>query len=97
MKGRLHSTLRVSFFREAAKRGIDVRSVSVEVWGDWGGDPVHAQNVTYSAAVEARAPETAIRELIEHTDRVAEIHNSLRKGTEVTLADIRAISVTPSE
>lgn len=80
-------------YREAMKRGIEVRSLSVEVQADWGGDPVRAQNVTYSAVVEADAPETAIRDLIEHTDRVAEIHNSLRRGTDVTLADIRAIPV----
>lgn len=80
-------------FREAMKRGIDVRSVSVDVQGEWGGDPVRAQNITYSAAVEADAPETAIRALIEHTDRVAEIHNSLRRGADVTLSNIRAISL----
>jgi uncharacterized OsmC-like protein len=80
-------------YREAMGRGIDVRSVSVEVQGDWGGDPVRAQNVTYTATVEADAPEPAIRELIEHTDRVAEIHNSLRMGTQVTLAGMEAVSV----
>lgn len=82
-------------FREAMKRGIDIRSVSVEVQGDWDGDPVRAQNVTYSATVEADAPETTINDLIQHTDRLAEIHNSLRMGTDVTLAESRAISVTP--
>jgi uncharacterized OsmC-like protein len=79
-------------FREAKGLGIDVRSVSVEVQADWEGDPVRAQNVTYSATVEADAPEQAIRDLIEHTDRVAEIHNSLRMGAEVKLVDMRAIS-----
>lgn len=78
-------------FREAGLRGIDVSSVAVEVQGDWGGSPVRAQNVTYSATVEAKAPEPAIRDLIEHTDRVAEIHNSLRLGAPVTLSGITAI------
>jgi organic hydroperoxide reductase OsmC/OhrA len=82
-------------FRDARQRGIAVRAVAVEVQGDWGGDPVRAQNVTYSARVEADAPEAAIRDLITHTDRVAEIHNSLRMGTDVTLSGVRAISVQP--
>ncbi len=80
-------------FREAAKRDIVVKSVHVDVEGDWGGDPVHAQNVTFSTTVEAEASTDEIRELIAHTNRVAEIHNSLRLGTPVTLVDLQAVSV----
>ena len=72
-------------FREAAKRGMDVHSVQVQVQADWGGDPVRAQNVSFSTVVEAHAPEEQILELIRHTDCVAEIPNSLRHGTEVKL------------
>ncbi|HEV2235642.1 MAG TPA: OsmC family protein, partial [Ktedonobacterales bacterium] len=79
-------------FREAARLGIAVTGVQVEVRADWGGDPVRAQNVAYSARVEAQASEAAIRELIAHTDRVAEIPNSLRLGTPVALTDAQAIS-----
>ncbi len=81
-------------FREAAKQGIDVRNVAVEVQRDWGGDPVRAQNVTYSVRVEANAPEEAIQDLIAHTDQVAEIHNSLRMGAHVSLVNAQAVSVT---
>lgn len=80
-------------FREAAKLGIVVRSVAVEVGADWDGDPVRAQNVTLSARVEAEASEVRIRELMEHTDRVAEIPNTLRLGAAVQLAQLEAISV----
>jgi uncharacterized OsmC-like protein len=72
-------------YREAPKVGVEIKSVHIEVSGDWGGDPVRAQNVTLTARVEANAPEEKIRELIEHTNRVAEIPNSLRLGTEVKL------------
>jgi uncharacterized OsmC-like protein len=72
-------------YREAPKFGVEVKSVHIEVSGDWGGDPVRAQNVTLSAHVEADAPREKIRELIEHTNRVAEIPNSLRLGTNVSL------------
>jgi len=80
-------------FREAAKRGITVKSVQVDVDGDWGADPVRAQNVTFSANVEAEAEEKEIMELIQHTDQVAEIHNSLRMGTQVTLTEAKAFKV----
>ncbi len=82
-------------FREAMKRGLNVKNVQVDVEGDWGGEPVRAQNVTFSARVEASAPEKDILDLIRHTDQVAEIHNSLRLGTPVRLVDTVAVSVKP--
>ncbi len=72
-------------YREAPNFGIEIKSVHLEVSGDWGGEPVRAQNVMLSAHVEADAPAEKVRELIEHTNRVAEIPNSLRFGTEVKL------------
>jgi putative redox protein len=80
-------------FREASMRGINVKSVQVDVEGEWGGDPVRAQNVMFSPKVEADASAKEIMELIHHTDRVAEVHNSLRMGTQVTLADPKALKV----
>jgi uncharacterized OsmC-like protein len=79
-------------FREADKRKIKVRSVQVNVEADWGGDPVRAQNVIFSVRVEAEAGESEIQELITHTDRIAEIPNSLRLGTPVTLTQIEVVS-----
>ena len=79
-------------FREAAKRKISVKHVHVTVRSDWAGDPVRAQNVAFDVSVEADAAEDEIIELIRHTDRVAEIPNSLRFGTEVELAGITAIA-----
>jgi putative redox protein len=84
-------------YREAAKRGIKVRSVQVRVSADWGGDPVRAQNVEYSVEVEADANESEIQELIRYTDRVAEISNSLRLGAEVKLVGGRAFTKCKSE
>lgn len=78
-------------FREAAKRGLNVRNVQVTVNADWAGDPVRAQNVSFSVMVEADATQAEIVELVRHTDRVAEIPNSLRLGTEVKLADVKAV------
>jgi uncharacterized OsmC-like protein len=72
-------------YREAPKFGVEIKSVHIEVSGDWGGEPVRAQNVALSAHVEADASAEKVRQLIEHTNRVAEIPNSLRLGTEVKL------------
>lgn len=79
-------------FREAAKRGIAVRDVLVTVNADWAGDPVRAQNVSFTVEVRADATEEEIVQLVQHTDRVAEIPNSLRLGTEVRLASFKAIA-----
>jgi hypothetical protein len=53
--------------------------------------PVRALNVAFSVVVEADASEKEILDLIHRTDRVAEIPNSLRLGTEVKLATAQAI------
>ena len=78
-------------FREAAKRGLSVTHVHLEVQADWGGKPVRARDVSFSVTVEAAATEEEILDLIRHTDRVAEIPNSLRLGTEVKLAKAKAV------
>lgn len=75
-------------YREAAKRGIQVERVEVEVHGDFGAEGEPAKNVTYRASVHARAPEAEIRALMEHTDSVAEIQNTLRVGTPVTFGEV---------
>jgi uncharacterized OsmC-like protein len=78
-------------FREAAKRDIRVKNVQITVNADWAGEPVRAQNVSFSVIVEADASENEILDLIRHTDDVAEIPNSLRLRTEVRLAGTKAI------
>ena len=80
-------------YREAAKRGIRVERVEVEAQGDFGAEGEPAKNVTYSAKVTAHASELATRELMNHTDRVAEIQNTLRVETSVTLSSIKAVTV----
>jgi uncharacterized OsmC-like protein len=81
-------------YREAAKRNIVVRSVQVEVTGEFGDAPGSpAENITYKAIVEAEAPRDDIADLMKHTDAVAEIQNSLRQATTVTLASVEAVSV----
>ncbi|MBE2269027.1 MAG: OsmC family protein [Anaerolinea sp.] len=83
-------------YREAAKRGITVKSVEVTVSGGFDNAPGSAaENVTYAARVEAEAGEAEIAELMRHTDTVAEIQNTLRQGVSVRLASLQAVSVSP--
>jgi uncharacterized OsmC-like protein len=72
-------------YREAAKRDIKVESAEVEVTGDFEAEGKPASNIVYRAKVNANASEEEIRELLRHTDTVAEIQNTLRVGTPVKL------------
>jgi uncharacterized OsmC-like protein len=72
-------------YREAAKWGIKVESVEVEVEGDFEAEGKPASNIVYRAKVNADADTEKIRELILHTDTVVEIQNTLRVGTPVKL------------
>ncbi len=81
-------------YREAGKRRMEVNRVEVEVTGDFGGEGEPARNVTYRAKVTAQASQQEIRDLMIHTDRVAEIQNSLRQGTRVTLGHVDADPAT---
>jgi organic hydroperoxide reductase OsmC/OhrA len=81
-------------YREAARRDIQVTLVEVEVTGDFGGPGEPARNVTYRAKVTAQGSHEEIHDLMIHTDQVAEVHNSLRQGTSVTLRHVEPEPVT---
>lgn len=80
-------------FREADKRGLEVLGVRVVVECDWEGDPPRAQRATLSTRVEAEADEDEIMELIRRVDEIAEVHNSLRHGVEIELAEAEAVAM----
>src|SRR6186997_3383063 len=77
-------------YREAAKLGIAVEQVDVEVEGEFGGPGEPGSGVRYNARVGANASEDEIRELMRLTDTVAEIQNTLRVVTPVTLDKVEA-------
>lgn len=80
-------------YREAAKQGITVHSVKVEVSGEFDPAPGSvATNVIYNATVEADASEAAILALMRQTDTVAEIQNTLRQGLPVVLGQTKAVT-----
>ena len=72
-------------FREARVQGIELASVSVRVRGDFSGDPAVSDPVEYEVAIEGDAPPDRLRALVDHVDRIAEIPNTLREGTQVRL------------
>jgi organic hydroperoxide reductase OsmC/OhrA len=80
-------------YREAAKREIQVEAVQVSVEGDFGAEGEPAQNVTYRARVTAKAGDETIRDLMQHTDQVAEIQNTLRAVTPVQLTQLEVVQV----
>lgn len=73
-------------YREATKRNIIVSDVEVIVTGDFGAEGEPGSNFKYKATVIANATEEEIKALIEHTDKIAEIHNTLRKGLNITIS-----------
>jgi putative redox protein len=72
-------------FREARAMGIALHRVRVAVRGDFSGDPAVSSEITYEVEIDGDASEEHLRQLVERVDRIAEIPNSLRRGTEVRL------------
>jgi uncharacterized OsmC-like protein len=67
-------------YREAAKRGIEVQDVNVEVTGTFGNPGEPAKNITYRVRVDGDASQETIDDLIRTTDTVTKIQNTLRAG-----------------
>jgi uncharacterized OsmC-like protein len=76
-------------FRESAADGIDLQRVRVRVNGDFSGDPPVSTDIGYEVELSGNASEQELRDLADKVDRIAEIPNSLRDGTMVTLRDVR--------
>jgi len=75
-------------YREAARRNMEISSVDVVVSGEFGAEGEPASNITYKVSVVAPGhPDAEVTALIRHVDGVAEVHNTLRQGVTVSLAD----------
>ncbi len=68
---------------QAAKRGINVHDVSIEVNGTFGNPGEPARDISYRVQVSADASQAEIDDLIRATDSVTEIQNTLRAGCAV--------------
>lgn len=72
-------------YREAAKRNIHIEQVEVTSSGEFGAEGEPGFNFKYQANIIANASDKEIQSLIEHTDRVSEINNTLRKGIPISI------------
>ena len=78
-------------FREAEKFGVVVKSVEVNVEGEFGGVGEPTTLINYDVKVSAEANDEKIVDLLKHTDSVAEVQNTLRLGIPVNLRNIEVI------
>ena len=72
-------------YREAKKRDILIDKVVVEASGEFDAEGAPGHSLTYKVKVDGDASKTELDALIAQTDKVAEIHNTLRQGVDVTL------------
>ena len=84
-------------YREAAKRSIEVIGVEVQASAEFGAEGHPASRLSYRVLVRARATEVAIQDLITDTDKVAEVHNTLRLGVPVVLESLKVESVDSTD
>jgi uncharacterized OsmC-like protein len=75
-------------FREAPRFGAVIDSVRVTVSGEFSGDPAVSEAVSYS--VELRGSGDLLG-LVKEVDRIAEIPNSLRGGTPISLGEVSLV------
>jgi uncharacterized OsmC-like protein len=73
-------------YREAVRRNINIQSIEVTVWGEFGKEGEPASSISYNTTIQSDAPPNEISALIDHVDKIAEIHNTLRKGVKVTFS-----------
>jgi uncharacterized OsmC-like protein len=79
-------------FREATARGIRLTTVRVVVRGDFSGERAVSDPVAYDVELAGEASPGQLEELVAHVDAIAEIPNSVRRGTEVGLASVTVVA-----
>jgi uncharacterized OsmC-like protein len=79
-------------YREAGKRGISVNKIEVEVEGEFGGEGEPAKNIIYNTKITSDSGNETIINLLKYVDAIAEIHNTLRTHTPVTLSRYEIIN-----
>lgn len=72
-------------YREAAKRSIVITEIEVEVSGNFGAEGNPGTDFEYRPVIKSTATREELQKLIEDTDRVAEIHKTLRQGVNIKL------------
>lgn len=78
-------------YREAATLGIQLTKVALTVDGDFPARGMPSTPITVALEVEGDAPESELGALVDLVDRIAEIPNSIRSTTPVTIASRRLV------
>ena len=76
-------------YREAATLGITLTRVAIDVDGDFPARGEPSQPITVDVEVTGDAPEARLREVVDLVDGIAEIPNSIRGTTQVTLRSVK--------
>jgi hypothetical protein len=71
--------------------GITVHTLEVNVNGEFGGRGEPAKNVSFDVKISADASVDRVNELLQFTDSVAEIQNTMRVNVPVTLRQIEIL------
>lgn len=72
-------------FREARTRKLTLKKVVITVDGDFSGSPAVSAGIDYTVEVEGDATDAELADLVKYVDEIAEIPNSLRRGTPVKI------------
>ena len=72
-------------YREAGRLNIRVDAVEVEAEAEFAGVGLAASQITYRARISSPASRAEVDALLRQTDLVAEVHNTVRAGVEVSL------------
>lgn len=72
-------------YREAAARGITLSHVAIDVDGDFPARGAPSSPIEVSLTVAGNASENELAALVDEVDRIAEIPNSIRGTTPVTI------------
>jgi putative redox protein len=82
--------------KRSVQRGGDARNrpddLRVVVRGDFSGDPAVSEPVSYDVELAGAATTEELEQLVAHVDAIAEIPNSVRHGTDIQLAAVKAVS-----
>ena len=72
-------------YREATRLGIKLSRVAMTVDGDFPGRGEPSSPISVELEVEGDAPEAHLAELVDLVDELAEIPNSIRAATPITI------------
>jgi organic hydroperoxide reductase OsmC/OhrA len=76
-------------YREAGRLGIPIDGAEVEAMSEFAGVGIAAANISYRVKVHSPASAEDIQRLVQETDAVAEVHNTIRAGVPVRLLEAK--------